>query len=540
MSRHPWRHWSQRNRDEQAAGVIRVQDVYITAPPEARPARSVARSRPKRPKPIPNPEADYVLKLCREGRLFELARLIAEGRGVEMPTDYKQSPLNIAIKSGFHSMVELLLQHESSQARKDEVIATAVWLDQLPIVELALQHGASATSVPLLDALLLPKAELAILLLEHGADPITDYPFPRAFQAGSHSALRAFLDCRQKRPDLAAQLQLHLDMSLRQACSDGRGRLTGLLAWAGGDPRARGLATDDVINTHSEHITEADLETTAVETACIMGSLPMLRSFRVSANRDDLSELLRAASYSPKPEITRWLLRQGANPNDKDNGGSTALDRMMQAVDRPDTYSFWGSRRKLGPEQNTKAFATFKALTESGALWRPDDDNIKRARRALLQLTPEGAMQYLRNLKNQTVCDQATYVELTRTSAMQTLFRLFDREGRHESWRRAGKSTRPVAGAKGEPTSATTTQTQAERQRIAALEKYRQQLFEEVWSLPTQKVATQHGVSDVAIAKTCKRLEIPKPPRGYWAKKAAGLAVPERPILRPLDRESRF
>ncbi len=351
-----------------------------------------------------------------------------------MPADYKQSPLKIAIKAGFHSLVELLLQNESSQTRKDEVLVTAVWLDQPPIAELSLQHGASAKAVPLLDALLKPKAELAVLLIDHGADPITDYPFPRAFQAGSHSALRAFLDCRQKRPELAEQLQTHLDMALRQSCSDGRGRLTGLLAWAGADPRARGLATEDALNpTHSEHVSETELETTAVETACVTGALSMLRSFRVSADRDDLAALLRTASYSPKPEITRWLLRQGANPNDKDNGGSTALDNMLQAADSPDSYSLWDSRHRLGRDQTTKAFATFKTLTENGALWRPDTDNIKRVRRSLLQLTADAVMQYLRPLKEKDICDDLTYTELIRTPAMQAIVRSSGREAEARS-----------------------------------------------------------------------------------------------------------
>jgi hypothetical protein len=47
-------------------------------------------------------------------------------------------------------------------------------------------------------------------------------------------------------------------------------------------------------------------------------------------------------------------------------------------------------------------------------------------------------------------------------------------------------------------------------------------LYEEVWTEPTQKVAQRYGVSDVAIAKACSLLDIPKPPRGYWARKAAG------------------
>lgn len=39
-----------------------------------------------------------------------------------------------------------------------------------------------------------------------------------------------------------------------------------------------------------------------------------------------------------------------------------------------------------------------------------------------------------------------------------------------------------------------------------------------VWQMPTTHIAKLYGVSDVAIAKRCKKLGIKKPPRGYWAK----------------------
>ena len=44
------------------------------------------------------------------------------------------------------------------------------------------------------------------------------------------------------------------------------------------------------------------------------------------------------------------------------------------------------------------------------------------------------------------------------------------------------------------------------------------------------KVAEQYGVSDVAIHKICKKLNIPTPPLGYWAKVSAGAKVPQTPL----------
>lgn len=49
----------------------------------------------------------------------------------------------------------------------------------------------------------------------------------------------------------------------------------------------------------------------------------------------------------------------------------------------------------------------------------------------------------------------------------------------------------------------------------------REELEQYVWQMPTTEVARLFGVSDKAIEKRCKLLDIDKPPRGYWAKLAA-------------------
>ena len=39
-----------------------------------------------------------------------------------------------------------------------------------------------------------------------------------------------------------------------------------------------------------------------------------------------------------------------------------------------------------------------------------------------------------------------------------------------------------------------------------------------VWKYPTSRIAHHYGVSDKTVEKWCKRYNISKPPRGYWAK----------------------
>jgi hypothetical protein len=58
----------------------------------------------------------------------------------------------------------------------------------------------------------------------------------------------------------------------------------------------------------------------------------------------------------------------------------------------------------------------------------------------------------------------------------------------------------------------------------------RDSLYEEVWATPMAKLARKYGISDVGLAKVWRKLAIPVPGRGYWAKKEAGRAVQKLPL----------
>ncbi len=58
----------------------------------------------------------------------------------------------------------------------------------------------------------------------------------------------------------------------------------------------------------------------------------------------------------------------------------------------------------------------------------------------------------------------------------------------------------------------------------------REQLFELVWEKPLSRLADELGVSDVGLAKMCKRLEVPRPTQGHWMRVRAGRGE-SRPAL---------
>jgi hypothetical protein len=60
----------------------------------------------------------------------------------------------------------------------------------------------------------------------------------------------------------------------------------------------------------------------------------------------------------------------------------------------------------------------------------------------------------------------------------------------------------------------------------------RRALHELVWSEPRTALAKRLGVSDVGLAKACAKASIPMPPRGYWARLAAGKSA-TKASLRP-------
>ncbi len=62
----------------------------------------------------------------------------------------------------------------------------------------------------------------------------------------------------------------------------------------------------------------------------------------------------------------------------------------------------------------------------------------------------------------------------------------------------------------------------------------REDLYKEVWSTPVAQLAKKYNISDVGLAKICKKMEIPRPGRGFWAKAESGARMQMSP-LKPLS-----
>ena len=468
--------------------------------------------------PLSSAESKELIRLCETGRLYEVDAWVAAGKSLKTPPDIRKTPLGVALSTGFHSLVEFLLRNEESQQAKNDALRWAIQWDRPAFVELAVVHGADTNAVPFLDVLMTGDRGLAAFFFERGADPLTDYPFARAFhQLKAKTTLGSYLDCRRNRPEFATQLQEQADMALRQFCQEGNLKWVSLLMWAGANPRSQGPALDD-----AEHVGDPEWHTTGFDEACGFGNVELLKRLRPTRD-DNLSGMLQRAAFSAHRDVLEYLLDLGADPNDKPDGGSSALEACIQHLGWEDFDRIryhYGSYYQTPADKVPKGRSAIRLLVERGAKWTPEQSSLNNARRILYRLEPDVTVELIGLLLDRDGGEDAARV-LLRVPRMRQHVATCERQLSRLGLTLDGRRRREVAV------------TPAPSAYVLATYD-RERLYKEIWSEPTQTVARKYRISDVALAKVCKQLQIPKPPRGYWAKKVAGKPVQRRPRLAPL------
>jgi hypothetical protein len=279
------------------------------------------------------------------------------------------------------------------------------------------------------------------------------------------------------------------------------------MLWLGADPRATGPTLDSRFGDDPECFTTAMAET------CYAGRTDILKKFKPEAGRDDLNRLLERAALFGKSDTVSYLLAIGAEPNDKANGGSSALDCSMRHF-WPEYYTPYQQQRSRYAVSTT--LACIKSLVEHGAKWRPDGiRDLNWLRGELCQCEPAVATEVLRLLVSNHACSSETIEKLLRTPRLK-------RHIESQRWhldRLKLRLDEPKKNINPQPPP----------ELLARFD--RSELYEKVWSEPKRTVARSYGVSDVWLGKVCKALRVPVPGRGYWAKKQAGVPVGKRPAL---------
>jgi len=360
-------------------------------------------------------DAKALLALCVSGRLYAIEQWIQAGRSLQVPRALKKTPLDVAIATGFHSLIELLLRHAPNQQSRNEALRQAVYRRQSDVIELAHNYGAEIASVPFVDVLVTADKRIVSVFLEKGADPVAEYPFARALhEIRAKTILGMYLDCKRQHPELAQALQEQADMALRQFCRDGNLKWVSLMMWAGADPRSQGPTL--------EHANDPEMETTAFHEACTWDHTEILKRLKPDPAHDDLGQLLADAAFFARRDTMAYLLSLGADPNNKPTGGSSALDACihhlgwedMDRVLHRSASNYQTSRYKV-----SRTREAIRLLVEHRALWKPDASSLNDVRRILYRIEPQVTVELVGLLVSHKACDDSVLHDFLRAPRMQ-------------------------------------------------------------------------------------------------------------------------
>lgn len=225
--------------------------------------------------------------------------------------------------------------------------------------------------------------------------------------------MRPYVEYKKAHSELASALQEQVDRALRHFCYEGDLKWVSLLLWAGANPRSRGPDMDD------RWVDDPECHTTALKEACSKGNLDVLKKLKPDPRIDDLSELLSSAALATSKEIAEYLVSIGAKPNDKPNGGSSALDRCIWHLGFGSYDSFFNKRLSTKYDVSGK-FDSIRALVERGALWTPDDQtDLNSVRKALYKCEPAVIVDLVKLLARNKACSEETLERLLDAPRMR-------------------------------------------------------------------------------------------------------------------------
>jgi len=445
-------------------------------------------------------ELKPLYQLCREGRLYDVTRWIDEAKPLQAAPQAvakgtrPKTALQIALETGQHSLMFLILSRGYQlDLERYSPLDMALQARRWDLFDLLLQWGADLRNADVYTVLNTYNVELYERFRAAGYDLTQCHEMASVLGHGtSNRPLLGFVK-RHRAED--PKIQRELDMALGHQAKAGNEKGVALCLWAGAD--AHTPAPDPDFDPSGDTDTEDEKERfsgwSAIERAAFEGHLTILKRLGPDPSRDDFNNLYRYAKDSsiiaflstiqPPKDLTSillWHLQWVANPFP------------------------WASRTGTW---------TIETLFACKVRWEETNpEQIADIRRLLLKLSDYDLKTIVSRLRRPEVCAPGTYTELIRTSSIQ---------GRLLA---LGLMKKPV--------------NERERRRdefMRLASRYdRAALYEQVWSQPVQTVAKTYRISGVMLGKVCRKLQVPVPPRGYWARVQNGYSA-RRPSLTKLN-----
>lgn len=372
--------------------------------------------------PDPAAELEDLLALIKTGQLFAVQQWISEGRLFQQPPDEstrrdtQTHPLIQAVRSGFHSMVEVMAQAGGwRQEELDEAFELATSLHRPDIARLLRHNGATMAALDFVEICRSMNQSFMEEALRNGARPARENAFAQALLhfAAARPLLSFYRRMREEFPVLDGQAALAMAIAARK----GKARVVAMLAWAGADPFREvpyELEEDnwDFGNDDSEYRST----TTAAEEAARSGKAEIIKSLKLRPTVEQARKLLENIDWRPSRDLVRALIAglPDRNLNVSERGSCPALEALVR---RRRPFSF----RELSPEkEEEQAVGCIEELLDSGARWNPSPEEIGGVRRGLLEYDGLHIVRIVRLLLyTPGACDPAQVLDLCRTPTIR-------------------------------------------------------------------------------------------------------------------------
>jgi hypothetical protein len=364
-------------------------------------------------------EIEPLIGFCKAGKLFDAQAWVARGKPVNPPTSMKRNrrriPLQVAIDTGFHSMVQILLEagallNEPSYCPLEHALSKR----RLDMVKLLVEHGADVRSVDMGTVFETWDNEIVDFFINHGADLETDNPLARALCWKIRTALGIF----KRYKDRYSTFHEQVNIALRHHCREGNLKWVSLMLWAGADPFAKGMDSP---------FDKSDLEeySSAMELAAFYGhhDIFKLKQIRLDPGRPDGLDLLRASCHGDKSDLLVTLLEKGFDPKDLQDKGSSLIQSILNSMSWDfNPFSFSRRNKDIDSARSREKMKMIHLLVRYGARLEPQDRiYINDVRRSLLKLTPDHAMEFVWIMSEYNACSLQDIEALMKTPTIKAL-----------------------------------------------------------------------------------------------------------------------
>jgi ankyrin repeat protein len=452
-------------------------------------------------------------QLCRTGHLYEVERWIAAGEPLQLAPEAipekrarPKTALQIALETGQHSLALLLLRSGYRlELEQYGPLDIALQSRRWDLFDLLVEWGGNIEDADVYSVLNSYNTELYERFWAEGYDLTKRHEMSDVL--GLSSSNRPLFGFVKRHRAEDPRLQRELDIALGIQVRAGKERGIALCLWAGANPHVP--APDLNLRIFDEAESEDEEESyrgwSSITEAARAGNLAVLKCLKPDPTRDDFDELYEQASNE---SIVEFLLKMQPPKN---------LTPIL-------SWQFWRLEDHfLSPGTGYRGTGMIEAILKCGVRWEEaNPEPLARIRGSLSKLKDHHFKEIVLCLEQPEICAPETYHELVRTPKMQAQLIALGIKKKPVTEREKRK-------AEGEKRKAELEQRKRETRRL--LERYdRKVLYEQLWARPALSVAKDYGVSSVWLGKVCRLLNVPVPPRGYWARVQSGYKGKKPPL----------